>query len=264
MANATLVRRAAPAFTADAVVGTDFASVSLASLLADGHWAVLAFYPADWTFVCPTELQSFSDASATFLAHKCRVAVVSVDNKHSCVRARMRASRAHRAPRAPSRARSPLTRVAPAHASPRRPRARRHLAWMQHPRSKGGLGPMSVPVIADITKAISRSYGVLVEDPADGMCGLALRGTFIIAPNGVVRSVQVNDDQVGRNVDETLRLLQAFQYADEHGEVCPSKWKPGAATMVPNPVGSKAYFSGVPDAGAVGSGAAAAASLNAK
>jgi alkyl hydroperoxide reductase subunit AhpC len=89
MANATLVRRAAPAFTADAVVGTDFASVSLASLLADGHWAVLAFYPADWTFVCPTELQSFSDASATFLAHKCRVAVVSVDNKHSCVRARL-------------------------------------------------------------------------------------------------------------------------------------------------------------------------------
>jgi peroxiredoxin (alkyl hydroperoxide reductase subunit C) len=133
---------------------------------------------------------------------------------------------------------------------------------MQHPRSKGGLGPMNVPVIADITKAISRSYGVLVEDPADGMCGLALRGTFIIAPNGVVRSVQVNDDQVGRNVDETLRLLQAFQYADEHGEVCPSKWKPGAATMVPNPVGSKAYFSGVPDA--AGSGAAAAASLGAK
>jgi len=91
MSNATLVRRAAPAFTADAVVGTDFASVSLASLLADGHWAVLAFYPADWTFVCPTELQSFSDASATFLAHKCRVAVVSVDNKHSCVRVRAHA-----------------------------------------------------------------------------------------------------------------------------------------------------------------------------
>ena len=155
----------------------DFAPCSLASLTADGHWAVLAFYPADWTFVCPTELQSFSDASATFLAHKCRVAVISVDNKHS------------------------------------------HLAWIQHPRSKGGLGPMNVPVIADITKAISRAYGVLVEDPADGMCGLALRGTFIISPTGVVRSVQVNDDQVGRNVDETLRLLQAFQYADEHGEV---------------------------------------------
>jgi alkyl hydroperoxide reductase subunit AhpC len=216
--SASLVRRAAPAFSADAVVGTDFAPCSLASLTADGHWAVLAFYPADWTFVCPTELQSFSDASATFLAHKCRVAVISTDNKHS------------------------------------------HLAWIQHPRSKGGLGPMSIPVIADVTKAIARAYGVLVEDPADGMCGLALRGTFIISPSGVVRSVQVNDDSVGRNVDETLRLLQAFQYADEHGEVCPSKWKPGGATMVPKPKESQAYFSTVADA-AAGSGAAAAAAL---
>ena len=215
----SLVRRAAPAFTADAVVGTDFAPVSLASLLEGGHWAVLAFYPADWTFVCPTELQSFSDAAATFLQHKCRVAVISTDNKHS------------------------------------------HLAWMQHPRSKGGLGPMQIPVVADVTKAVARAYGVLVEDPADGMCGLALRGTFIISPAGVVRSVQVNDDAVGRNVDETLRLLQAFQYADEHGEVCPSKWKPGGATMVPKPAASQAYFSTVPDV-AAGSGAAAAAALS--
>ena len=201
----SLVRRAAPAFTADAVVGTEFAQCSLASLIKDGHWAVLATYPADWTFVCPTELQSFSDASATFLQHKCRVAVMSTDNKHS------------------------------------------HLAWMQHPRSKGGLGPMNIPVIADVTKAISRAYGVLVEDPADGMCGLALRGTFIISPQGIVRHVQVNDDQVGRNVNETLRLLQAFQYADEHGEVCPSKWVPGAATMKPGPEPSKAYFATVAD-----------------
>ena len=115
--NATLVRRAAPAFSADAVVGTDFAPVSLGSLLADGHWAVLAFYPADWTFVCPTELQSFSDASATFLAHKCRVAVVSVDNKHSCVRGARARVRVRVRARSLAPPRAPLPN-APARAPP--------------------------------------------------------------------------------------------------------------------------------------------------
>ena len=78
-----------------------------------------------------------------------------------------------------------------------------------------------------MNKTISRSYGVLVENENDGLNGVALRGTFIIDDKGVLRHSCVNDASVGRNVDETLRLLEAFQYVDKHGEVCPAKWTPG-------------------------------------
>ena len=106
---------------------------------------------------------------------------------------------------------------------------------------------MNIPLIGDQTKAISKAYGVLVEDPADDMCGLALRGTFIIDSTGKVRNVTVNDAPVGRSVEETMRLVQAFQYTDTHGEVCPAGWTPGAQTMVPGPGAdqSKAYFAKV-------------------
>jgi alkyl hydroperoxide reductase subunit AhpC len=93
-----------------------------------------------------------------------------------------------------------------------------------------------------VTKSISKAYGVLVEDPSDDMAGLALRGTFIVDGKGVVRNVTVNDAPVGRSVEETLRLVSAFQYTDTHGEVCPAGWKPGARTMIPDPVKSKEYF----------------------
>jgi len=106
---------------------------------------------------------------------------------------------------------------------------------------------MNFPVIGDITKSISRAYGVLVEDENDDMAGLALRGTFIIDSRGVVRNVTVNDAPVGRSVEETLRLIQAFQYTDTHGEVCPAGWKPGSKTMVADPVKSKEYFATVAD-----------------
>ncbi len=120
-----------------------------------------------------------------------------------------------------------------------------HLAWIQTPRNKGGLGKMDIPVIADITKAISKAYGMLIEDPADGDAGVALRGTVIIRGDGVVRCVNSNDLPVGREVEEYLRLVQAFQYTDTHGEVCPAGWRPGHKTMIPDPKGSKAYFDGV-------------------
>jgi alkyl hydroperoxide reductase subunit AhpC len=118
-----------------------------------------------------------------------------------------------------------------------------HLAWIQTPRNKGGLGKMAIPVIADITKDISRDYGVLVEDPSDGLHGVSLRGTFIIDPKGIVRSVTINDEAVGRSVDEVLRTVQAFQHADKHGVVCPAGWTPGAKDMKPGPKASQAYFS---------------------
>jgi len=116
-----------------------------------------------------------------------------------------------------------------------------HLAWTNTPRSEGGLGPMELPLVSDITKQISKDYGVLLEDGPDA--GVSLRGLFIINQDGIIRHISINDLPVGRNVDEVLRLVQAFLYTDEHGEVCPSGWKkPGDLTMVGSPDKSKDYF----------------------
>ena len=85
-----------------------------------------------------------------------------------------------------------------------------HLAWVNTPRTEGGLGTINFPLLADISKNMSRSYNVLVENPEDPMFGAALRGIFIIDGEGKLRSMQINDDAVGRSVDETLRLIKAF------------------------------------------------------
>ena len=151
-----------------------------------------------------------------------------------------------------------------------------HLAWCERERKQGGLGSMQIPLLADKNMAISRAYGVLKEDD-----GVPFRGLFIIDPKGTLRQITINDLPVGRDVDETLRLVQAFQFTDEHGEVrtvlqytkvdsntensvslapqisheifpsckmnltqvCPAGWKPGAPTMKPDPKGSQDYFS---------------------
>lgn len=112
-----------------------------------------------------------------------------------------------------------------------------HLAWTERSRKQGGLGQMNIPLLSDITKQISKDYGVYLEDK-----GVSLRGLFIIDNKGILRQITVNDLPVGRSVDETLRLVQAFQFTDKHGEVCPAGWKPGADTMKPDPTGSKDYF----------------------
>lgn len=117
-----------------------------------------------------------------------------------------------------------------------------HLAWINTPRNKGGLGKMNFPIFGDLSKKMSRDFGVLIEDPTDGDCGVTFRATFIIDPEGKVRSVSVTDLPVGRSVDEVLRQLKAFQYTDKHGEVCPSGWKPGDKSMKADPKGSKEYF----------------------
>ena len=117
-----------------------------------------------------------------------------------------------------------------------------HLAWTKTPRNTGGVGDLDIPLLADIGKSISRNYGVLVEDSSDDLYGAALRGSFIINGNGIIRSIQINDAPVGRNVEETLRLIQAFQYSDDHGEVCPAGWKPGHATIKPDQDEKLEYF----------------------
>merc|ERR1712166_99350 len=106
-----------------------------------------------------------------------------------------------------------------------------HLAWINTKRTEGGLGEMNYPLLADISKDMSRNYGCLVENPKDELYGAALRGLYIIDGNGTLRMMQMNDAAVGRSVDETLRLIQAFQHSDKHGEVCPAGWKPGSKTI---------------------------------
>ncbi|KAF9295098.1 thioredoxin-like protein [Linnemannia elongata] len=112
-----------------------------------------------------------------------------------------------------------------------------HLAWVNTPRNQGGLGEMKIPIIADFTKKIATDYGVLKEDE-----GVAYRGLFIIDPKQVVRQITINDLPVGRNVDEVVRLVEAFQFTDEHGEVCPIGWQKGQSTIKPDVAGSKEFF----------------------
>jgi len=110
-----------------------------------------------------------------------------------------------------------------------------HLAWTNTPRKQGGLGEIKFPILSDLTKKVSENYGVLIKDG-----GIALRGLFIIDPNGVVRQITINDLPVGRSVDETLRLLKAFKYTDKHGEVCPANWQENKPTI--DPKNASAYF----------------------
>ncbi|KAK9810069.1 hypothetical protein WJX72_004310 [[Myrmecia] bisecta] len=191
-------RQQAPNFTAHAVVNATFTKLSLSDYV--GKYAILLFYPFDFTFVCPTELVAYSDSVASFRQAGAEVLAISTDSHHT------------------------------------------HLAWVKTPRSAGGLGHINLPLVADISKKISSDYGVLVTDSQDDLFGAALRGIFIIDTKGIIRSTQVNDEAVGRNVAETLRLVKALQYADLHGEGCPVNWQPGDATVIPDPDASKTFF----------------------
>ncbi len=113
-----------------------------------------------------------------------------------------------------------------------------HLAWRKASRKEGGIGDIQYPLIADLTKEVSRKYGVLLED-----AGIALRGLFLIDKNGILRHMVVNDLPLGRSVDEALRMVDALQYFEKNGEVCPANWKPGSDTIKPDVEGSKKYFS---------------------
>jgi alkyl hydroperoxide reductase subunit AhpC len=191
----SLVQKKAPDFKATAVLPDgSFKDIKLSDY--KGKWAVLFFYPLDFTFVCPTEIIAFSDKIKDFHALGAEVIGVSVDSHFS------------------------------------------HLAWRNTARKDGGLGELGYPLVADLNKSIARDYGVLIED-----AGIALRGLFIIDPEGVIRAATVHDLPVGRNVDEVLRVIKAFQFVAKHGEVCPANWSEGKATMKADPKGSKAYFS---------------------
>ncbi|AXY67303.1 peroxiredoxin [Thermosynechococcus sp. JY1334] len=115
-----------------------------------------------------------------------------------------------------------------------------HLAWTQTDRKAGGVGDLKYPLVSDLKKEISTAYNVLTEE------GVALRGLFIIDKEGIIQHATINNLAFGRNVDETLRVLQAIQYVQAHpDEVCPAGWQPGDKTMNPDPVKSKVYFEAV-------------------
>jgi len=184
---------AAPDFSGQAVVNGEFKDICLSQY--KGKYVVLLFYPADFTFVCPTEIIAFSERAEEFRKEGCEVIAISTDSHFT------------------------------------------HLAWVNTPREAGGLGKMNIPLLADRTQQISANYGVLKEDE-----GVAFRGLFIIDGNGVLRQITVNDLPVGRDVDETLRLVQAFKFTDEHGEVCPAGWRKGKKTMKPTKEGVSNYL----------------------
>jgi len=112
-----------------------------------------------------------------------------------------------------------------------------HLAWKNTPVEKGGIGNVQFPLIADLTKNIARSYGVLIDE------SIALRGLFLIDKEGVVRHALVNDLPLGRNVEEAIRVLDALQFTEKHGEVCPANWRKGEEGMKPSAEGVATYLS---------------------
>ncbi|KAM8708161.1 hypothetical protein ACLKA7_015174 [Drosophila subpalustris] len=182
----------------------DFSSVAVTSVNGfrtmtlnefRGRYVIMLFYPADFTFVCPTELQAFSDRAQEFRNVGCEIIACSTDSQFA------------------------------------------HCVWIMQPRKQGGLGDMDIPLLSDKSMKIARDYDML-----DEATGLAHRGMYIIDRLGIVRHISVNDLGVGRSVEESLRLVQAFQFTDEFGEVCPVNWRPGAKTMKPDNDGKAEYF----------------------
>ena len=167
---------------ADAKKG-EFRTVSKADLL--GGWSVLFFYPADFTFICPTELEDLANLYGKFKEAGCEIYSVSCDTHFV------------------------------------------HKAWAD---ASDTIKKIKYPMLSDAAWKLSRQFDVLVE--ADGQ---ALRGTFIVDPDGVIQAYEIHNMGIGRNAEELLRKLQAAQFVREHGDqVCPAKWKPGAETLKPS------------------------------
>ena len=192
---AVLVTKPAPDFTAAAVMPNNSIeeNFNLKSHIK-GKFAVLFFYPLDFTFVCPSEILAFDHRMKEFKERNVEVIAVSVDSQFT------------------------------------------HLAWKNTPVNKGGLGNVQFPMVADLSHAIARDYDVLVEDK------VALRGSFLIDTNGIVRHQVINDLPLGRDVDEMIRMVDALQFHEQHGEVCPAGWNKGKAGMKASTEGVAEYL----------------------
>ena len=170
-------------FTATAYHAGKFVPVSDADLR--GKWSVVFFYPADFTFVCPTELGDLADVYPEFQKLGVECYAVSTDTHFT------------------------------------------HKAWHD---TSDTIKKITYPMLGDPTGTITRNFGVMIEEE-----GLALRGTFVINPEGVIKVAEIHDLGIGRDASELLRKVQAAQYVASHpGEVCPAKWTPGAKTLSPS------------------------------
>lgn len=178
----TLINSKMPEFKLQAYHNDNFKTVSSNDL--NGKWSVFFFYPADFTFVCPTELGDMADKYPEFQKMGVEVYSVSTDTHFT------------------------------------------HKAW--HDASET-IKKIKYPMLADPTGALSRAFGVYIEND-----GMAYRGTFLVNPEGKIVLAEMNDNGIGRNADELLRKVQAAQFiAKNPSEVCPAKWKPGAQTLKP-------------------------------
>lgn len=191
---AVLVGKKAPDFTATSVLGNNEIKDITFSEVTKGKYAVVFFYPLDFTFVCPSELIAFDHRLEEFKKRHVEVLGVSIDSQFS------------------------------------------HLAWKNTPVNKGGIGQVQYTLVADIKHEICRAYDVEAEG------GVAFRGSFLIDKSGVVRHQVVNDLPLGRNIDEMIRMVDALQFTEEHGEVCPAGWNKGKAGMKASTNGVAEYL----------------------
>lgn len=191
---AVLVGKSAPDFTAQAVYGNNEIKELKFSEYTKGKYAVVFFYPLDFTFVCPSELIAFDHRLAEFKQRKVEVIGVSIDSQFT------------------------------------------HLAWKNTPVNNGGIGQVGYPLVADVKHEICRAYDV------EAAGGVAFRGSFLIDRAGIVRHQIVNDLSLGRDIDEMLRIIDALQFTEEHGEVCPAGWNKGKAGMKASTAGVANYL----------------------
>ena len=191
---AVLVGKTAPDFTATAVLGSNEITDITFSKVTKGKYAVVFFYPLDFTFVCPSELIAFNHRLDEFKKRNVEVLGVSIDSQFS------------------------------------------HLAWKNTPVEKGGIGNVGYTLVADVKHEICKAYDV----ESDG--GVAFRGSFLIDRAGVVQHQVVNNLPLGRNIDEMLRMVDALQFTEEHGEVCPAGWNKGKAGMTASTEGVAKYL----------------------
>jgi len=202
-----LVGKQAPDFTANTVMGNGEikADFNLSEHIS-GKYAVLFFYPLDFTFVCPSELIAFDHRIEEFTSRGVEVIGCSTDSHFT------------------------------------------HKAWRSTPINNGGIGEVKYPLVADLDHNICQSYDVEVgggvgEDGAyNGGKGIAYRGSFLIDKSGVVRHQVINDLPLGRNIDEMLRMIDALQFTEEHGEVCPAGWNKGDKGMKGSTEGVAQYL----------------------
>ena len=179
----SLINKEIVDFKVQAFVDGEFREITKADVL--GKWSVFFFYPADFTFVCPTELEDLADKYADFKNIDCEIYSVSCDTHFV------------------------------------------HKAW--HDASES-IRKITYPMLADPTGALSRAFGVMIEED-----GMAYRGTFVVNPEGKIKLAEIQDNSIGRNADELLRKVEAAQFVATHdGEVCPAKWKKGAETLKPS------------------------------